>query len=133
VPRRSALPEDAGTTRLKEKTMNLRTRTIVTAVALAAFGSAQYSRAGLQEDFLEQQRLISDGYYPQAAVQARPSATKPATAHQLAENRWLELERARGSGNVSPVPFPPSDTPLAPKSSRESSRREIGAASVRLP
>lgn len=64
--------------------MNIRTGTIFTAVALAA--ATLGSRAADQDA---------------ACVRA-----KPATAHQIAESRWFDLERQRGSGTYEPAPFP---------------------------
>lgn len=87
--------------------MNIRTRTILMTAAITAAAASLTATAADQHAFFEQQRQITDGYHPQYAVRERAAAKKPATPRQIAENRWLELERARGSGNVKPVPFPP--------------------------
>ena len=83
--------------------MNGRTRTILTAVAFAATAAALVARAADTVEWFEQQRMISDGYYPQPPV--APRATKPQTPRAGAENAWLEKERTSDSNVSKPVPF----------------------------
>ncbi|HEX4782212.1 MAG TPA: hypothetical protein VH301_15730 [Usitatibacter sp.] len=86
--------------------MNTRTRTLLAAAAWLAVASATGARAADQSAFFDQQRQISDGYYPTYTVSATPQREKPETRHQALEDRWLVRERAMGSGVVAPVPFP---------------------------
>src|ERR1700682_3453237 len=87
--------------------MSNRTKTLLMAGALIAATSALSSQAADQSAFFDQQRQITDGFYPQYTVQPTPALQKPQTARQVAESRWLDLERAQGSTSVAPVPFPP--------------------------
>ena len=94
--------------------MNSRTKTLVMAGALLAATFAASSQAADQSDYFAQQRQITDGFYPQYAVQPTPARAKSETARQTAENEWFERERAQGSGFVAPVPFPvPHPTAVA--------------------
>jgi hypothetical protein len=86
--------------------MNTRMRMILMAGALAAAASSLGSQAADQSAFFEQQRQITDGYYPQYTVVPTPARSKPATARTLQEDQWYGRERAQGSGNVAPVQFP---------------------------
>jgi hypothetical protein len=108
------------------KIMNIRTATTFTVVAFAAAASALGSRAADHEAACEPQGRIHDSY-PRSA-----SMSKPQTAHQIAETRWLELERQRGSVTFAPVPFPPppnsavvsNDPPAAPVQNAQNSSWE---------
>jgi hypothetical protein len=92
--------------------------------ALIAATSALSSQAADQSDFFAQQRQITDGYYPRYTVQPTPARQKPETAHQVAEGRWLEQERAAASTSVAPVPFPPpAPVAASTRSSRETAHQ----------
>ena len=86
--------------------MNTRTRTLLAAAASLAILSATGAHAADQSAFFDQQRMISDGYYPTYTVKPTPQREKVATLHQEQENQWFGRERAQGSGVVAPVPFP---------------------------
>jgi len=55
--------------------------------------------------FFEEQRMISDGYYPQYNVVPRQS--KPESARTAAQNDWLVRERIADSDGSKPQPFVP--------------------------
>ena len=92
--------------------MNTRNRILI-AGALIASASALGAQAANQDAFFDQQRQISDGYYPQYTVHPTARSAKPATLHQSEEDDWLTRERAMGSGIAAPVPVPvPSTKPI---------------------
>jgi hypothetical protein len=86
--------------------MNARTRTLLGAAAWLAIASTTGARAADQSAFFDQQRQISDGYFPTYTVKATPQHEKAETRHQALEDQWLGRERAMGSGVVAAVPFP---------------------------
>ena len=91
--------------------MKTRTRTALMAVAFAATAAALVSQAADQGNWFEQQRMISDGYYPQYTV--APRVTKPESPRTAAENAWLEKERIADSYGSKPVPFTPPPATVA--------------------
>jgi hypothetical protein len=93
--------------------MNTRAKTIVMAVALAAAASALGSQAADQSAYFDQQRQLTDGYFPdEARLPSKP--LKPATPYQTAQDKWLGAEIGVGSTSFKPIPFPVlADTPAA--------------------
>ena len=88
--------------------MNIRTSTIIAALAIAASGGS--ALAADQKAFFEQQREITDGYYPQYNVVPTPARQKPDTVVQRAETDWLNQERINDSNGSRPVLYPtPAD------------------------
>jgi hypothetical protein len=92
--------------------MSTRIRTIVIALALAV--PALSSQAADQSAYFDQQRQITDGYYP--VEDAQPAPDRAETPHQAAEEKWLASQIAVGSTSFAPIPFPvPSAAPQATK------------------
>jgi hypothetical protein len=94
--------------------MNTRMKAVLATVMLACAASALSASAADQNTFFEQQRQITDGYYPQYNVKPTPARSKPATPHQVAESNWFAAERA-WVGTASPQ-FPVAPAPVASKS-----------------
>ena len=81
----------------------MKSLTLKTLVGIALIAGAASAQAAGSSDYFEQQRMISDGYYPQYNVV--PRATKPESAHTAAENAWFVKERIADSNGSRPVPF----------------------------
>jgi hypothetical protein len=81
--------------------MNIRTQTLIAAFALAASGGT--ALAADQQAFFNQQRQITDGYYPQYNVV--PRNVGPTSEASRAEQAWLDAERVADSNGSRPVPF----------------------------
>jgi hypothetical protein len=86
-----------------------RANLVHTLFAVAAFAALSVQAA---PDYFEQQRQITDGYYPQYNV--APRVTRPESARTAAENDWFVRERIADSNGSKPQQFvPPASTSVA--------------------
>jgi hypothetical protein len=98
--------------------MSTRTQTLIAAFALLASGGT--ALAADQQAFFNQQRQITDGYYPQYNVVPRNVA--PTSESSRAMQAWLDAERVADSNGSRPVPFASvTVSPVRPMESAQTS------------
>jgi hypothetical protein len=101
------------------------TRKILMGAAFTAAAAAITAQA--DPDYYEQQRQITDGYYPQYNVV--PRAQKPASPRTAAEDAWFDKERVSDSNGSKPVQFvPPAPTTMTAAGSDNQAQADTAQA-----
>lgn len=89
--------------------MNTHSRYILIGAALAMATAGLTAQAADQSGYFEQQRMITDGYFPQYT--AVPRHHKPESQWTVAQNAHFEKERVADSNGSKPQKYVGPDQP----------------------
>jgi hypothetical protein len=109
--------------------MNTRIRSNFVHALFATAAIASLGAQAADSGYFEEQRAISDGYFPQ--YNAAPRHAKPESALTAAQNEWLIRERIADSNGSKPQQFVPPAATLASSEKPHSLGAWIGRAEQR--